>query len=161
MNEAELIAQIDGVIFAEKDLKQKLAELCRILNNFNPDFSWVGFYIMNHQQRLLHLGPYWGNDTEHRLIPFGRGICGQVADSGESYIAENVAEESNYIACNVDVKSEIVIPIFHGETLVAQLDIDSNVVNAFGEEEVSILNRVCDKINHHLSEGMHYAKFFG
>ena len=98
---------------------------------------------MNHQNKVLNLGPYVGKPTDHIKIPFGKGICGQVADSGKTYLAEDVLAEGNYIACSLDVRSEIVIPIYHNKLLVGQLDIDSKEINAFSEKDRLMLETLC------------------
>jgi len=160
MNSTELTSRIDDIIASKKSVYQQLKDIAKAINTYDRKFSWVGFYIMNHSTQKLHLGPYVGNPTDHTVIPFGKGICGQVAVSGETYIAEDVDEESNYIACNIDVKSEIVIPIYDEDTLVAQLDIDSNVIDAFGENESKLLHEICGKINLEMASQMHFDRFF-
>ncbi len=103
---------------------------------------------MDHNTETLHLGPFAGkHHPEHTEIPFGKGICGQVAVSGETYVADDVdREESNYIACSHDVRSEIVLPIFHKNELVAQLDIDSKTPSAFDENDRTFLLWICGEI---------------
>ncbi len=136
---------------------QALQNIAIELKKKVPHYTWVGFYFMQHSERALYLGPYAGLATEHIRIPFGKGICGQVAVSGETYLAEDVTAESNYIACNVEVRSEIVVPIY-GETgtLLAQLDIDSNQANAFGAEDERFLNQLCTEIGKHIEGRFSY-----
>ncbi len=122
------------------DLHLSLTTICTHLYNDVKYYSWVGFYFMNHTNQTLHLGPFAGKPTDHTVISFGKGICGQVAISGKTYIAEDVSRESNYIACSIEVKSEIVLPLYVEGKLVAQLDIDSHEVNAFGKEDEKQLN---------------------
>ena len=141
-------------------VKSALQQLCDLLENEVDKYTWVGFYFMNHATRQLHLGPYTGATTDHTIIPFGKGICGQVAVSGNTYLAENVEEESNYIACSVDVKSEIVIPVYNGHQLVAQLDIDSNVLNAFAPEDEALLREICTMIGKSFGNSLRFEEFF-
>ncbi len=151
----ELKAEL-GEILTKPGLSttEKLQSITALLQQDEEKYTWVGFYFMDHTNRKLHLGPYTGKETEHTVIPFGKGICGQVAVSGETYVAEDVNEESNYIACSADVRSEVVIPIYHGDHLVAQLDIDSRTVNAFDAEDKAFLEEVCVKIGKGLGSEM-------
>ncbi|MCR9154649.1 MAG: GAF domain-containing protein [Bacteroidetes bacterium] len=132
----------------ERDLKQNnslpeaLKITCQLINKSFEGYDWVGFYFMNHQSRKLHLGPYVGDATDHTIIDFGKGICGQVALSGDTYFAADVNAESNYIACSINVKSEIVVPMYLGDKLIGQIDIDSHVSNRFQEEDEDFLKTV-------------------
>ncbi|MBI1315830.1 GAF domain-containing protein [bacterium] len=123
--------------------KAELNALCAELIKRNPDYSWVGFYIMNQAESVLELGPFVGPPTDHTKIPYGRGICGQVAVSGTTMVVDDVSASDNYLACSIDVKSEVVLPIYRGTELVAQLDIDSNRLNAFGPDDLALLEPLC------------------
>ena len=153
LEKANLIIESD-----DKSLNDKLHELCQLINQAQPRYTWVGFYFMNDDSQTLHLGPYIGEPTDHTQIPYGRGICGQVAASGKTYRADSVAEEDNYIACSLDVQSEIVIPIYDEESLVAQLDIDSSELEAFSAEDEKILESLCYCIGAQLGPEMHYGE---
>ena len=93
-------------IIEENNLKkdQKLLIICELLNAEVSHYNWVGFYFANHENRTLHLGPYVGAATDHTVIPFGKGICGQVAESNENFVVPDVAAQNNYIACSFTVK---------------------------------------------------------
>jgi GAF domain-containing protein len=137
-----------------------LQSICVLLEREVPHYTWVGFYFMNHPERTLHLGPYIGLPTDHTTIPFGKGICGQVAVSGNTYVADDVHSEANYIACSVDVKSEIVVPIYDAEnSLLAQLDIDSDQVAAFTHADHTFLNALCAIIGLHITGQISYKDF--
>ncbi len=114
---------------------EALQSLCSKMQNELDKYDWVGFYFMNHTSKKLHLGPYAGKPTDHKVIDFGSGICGQVALSGETYLSADVNAEKNYIACSIDVKSEIVVPLHLADELIGQIDIDSNTANAFDEDD--------------------------
>lgn len=143
-----------------KGLSSILKEITSILQQASEKYTWVGFYFMNHQSSMLYLGPYSGAETEHTIIPFGKGICGQVAVSGNTYIAEDVNSESNYIACSADVRSEIVVPIYYQNNLLAQLDIDSRLIDAFDEQDQEFLENLCRQIGEAFGEKLSYEKFF-
>jgi len=125
---------------------EHLQQLCdRLLAAF-PSFSWVGFYFMNHQHKVLHLGPFAGPPTDHVTIPFGKGICGQVASTGKTYLSQDVSAEDNYLACSVDVKAELVVPIYVAGELVAQLDIDSTKKASFTQEIEAFVTEICSRL---------------
>jgi len=122
----------------------KIQKLMNLLQQSDFHLDWVGIYKMNDSTQELILGPYAGADTEHTRIPYGRGICGQVAVSGTTLNVPNVHEADNYLACSIETQSEIVIPIYHNGKLIAQLDIDSHQKNTFTQEMESFLGRLCD-----------------
>ena len=105
------------------------------------------FLFANSDKKELHLGPYVGEPTDHTVIPFGKGICGQVAVSNENFVVPDVAAQDNYIACNITVKAEIVVPIFKDGKNVGQIDIDSNTPDPFTEKDERFLEFVCQKVS--------------
>ncbi|AJA67960.1 GAF domain-containing protein [Myroides odoratimimus] len=121
------------------DRTEKLKQVCVLLNEKIAYYDWVGFYFAVPEERVLHLGPYSGPETDHTVIPFGKGICGQVAVSNETFLVEDVTAQDNYIACSITVKSEIVVPLFVDGVNIGQIDIDSNTINAFTAEDQSFL----------------------
>lgn len=120
--------------------------LCDYLKKRVSHYEWVGIYTMNPNTQRLSLLCFSGLPTEHTEIEYGKGICGQVAHSGEALFVADVGKESNYISCNHNVKSEVVFPIYHGEELVAQVDIDSNDLDPFDENDSLMLSEVCGEI---------------
>jgi GAF domain-containing protein len=106
----------------------------------------VGFYFKNGDKKELKLGPYAGSATDHTIIPFGKGICGQVAVSNKNFVVPDVKAQDNYIACSLTVKSEIVIPLFVNGENIGQIDIDSNTLNPFTKEDEEFLEFVCAKV---------------
>jgi L-methionine (R)-S-oxide reductase len=124
------------------DRDTKLKNLCQFLSDSVSYYNWVGFYFANHETKTLHLGPYVGAETDHTVIPFGKGICGQVAESNANFVVPDVAAQDNYIACSFTVKSEIVVPLFaHGKN-IGQIDIDSHVIDPFTETDERFLEFV-------------------
>jgi GAF domain-containing protein len=124
----------------------KLKNLCVLLNEQISYYNWVGFYFANHEKKTLHLGPYVGAETDHTVIPFGKGICGQVAESNENFVVPDVAAQDNYIACSFTVKSEIVIPLFVDGLNIGQIDIDSHVINPFTTADERFLEFVNQEV---------------
>ena len=121
---------------------EKLFNICKILSDSIDYYNWVGFYFANHETKTLHLGPYVGAETDHTVIPFGKGICGQVAISNANFVVPDVAAQDNYIACSFTVKSEIVVPLFVNGENIGQIDIDSHVLNPFTEADERFLEFV-------------------
>lgn len=125
---------------------EKLRSICELLNNSIEYYNWVGFYFANQDTKTLHLGPYIGAETDHTVIPFGKGICGQVAVSNENFVVPDVAAQDNYIACSFTVKSEIVVPLFVNGENIGQIDIDSHVLNPFTEADEHFLEFVNQEV---------------
>jgi len=125
---------------------QKLQKLCEVLKKEVPHYDWVGFYFKNGDKRELKLGPYAGAPTDHTIIPFGKGICGQVAESNQNFIVPDVQAQDNYIACSITVKSEIVVPLFKDGENIGQIDIDSNTLDPFTEADARFLEYVNEKV---------------
>lgn len=125
---------------------EKLATICQFLQDNISYYNWVGFYFANHDTKTLHLGPYVGAETDHTVIPFGKGICGQVAESNANFVVPNVAAQDNYIACSFTVKSEIVVPLFVNGKNIGQIDIDSHVIDPFSEADERFLEFVNQEV---------------
>lgn len=132
-----------------KSVDTRLEAVCELLQKQVPYYDWVGFYFKNGDKEELVLGPYAGAPTDHTVIPFGKGICGQVAVSNKNFVVPDVAAQDNYIACSINVKSEIVVPLFVDGENVGQIDIDSNTKDSFTEEDerfLEFINREVAKI---------------
>lgn len=126
--------------------EEKLFSICDLLKNTVSYYDWVGFYFRNGNKEELILGPYVGAPTDHTIIPFGKGICGQVAVSNKNFVVPDVQAQDNYIACSFTVKSEIVIPMFVNGENIGQIDIDSNVLDPFSEEDERFLEFVTSEV---------------
>lgn len=120
----------------------RLQKLCELLKNSVPHYDWVGFYFRNGDREELKLGPYAGLPTDHDIIPFGKGICGQVAVSNKNFVVPDVMGQENYIACSINVKAEIVVPLFVNGKNIGQIDIDSNTLDPFKEDDERFLEYV-------------------
>lgn len=126
--------------------EEKLLKICELLSDSIDYYNWVGFYFANHETKTLHLGPYVGAPTDHTVIPFGKGICGQVAVSNSNFVVPDVAAQDNYIACSFTVKSEIVVPLFVNGENIGQIDIDSHVLNPFTKDDERFLEFVNSEV---------------
>jgi L-methionine (R)-S-oxide reductase len=118
--------------------------LVQWLNEEVSHYNWTGFYFMNDEKQQLEIGPYIGAYTDHTVIPYGRGICGQVAVSGKTFEVPDVHAQDNYLACSLATKSEIVVPIYKGDNLIGQIDIDSHELDPFTQEDHNLLEAVAN-----------------
>jgi GAF domain-containing protein len=146
MNIESLQQEIDTIIISNKSKDNKLQAICDYLENEISYYDWVGFYFKNGNKNELKLAQYTGEETEHVIIPFGKGICGQVAISNENFVVQDVSEQDNYISCGWKVKSEIVIPIFINNENIGQIDIDSHTANIFSKKDELLLEYICKKV---------------
>ncbi|CAL2079623.1 GAF domain-containing protein [Tenacibaculum sp. 190524A02b] len=134
-------------VFEENKSKgETLQAICDLLAAEVEYYDWVGFYFKNGDKNELKLAEFNGEPTEHTIIPFGKGICGQVAVSNENFVVQDVSEQDNYISCGWKVKSEVVIPIFVNGENIGQIDIDSHVVNPFTAKDEELLEFICEKV---------------
>ena len=142
----QLKIKISSLVKESINTEKTLFTICEILRSKISYYDWVGFYFKNGSKQELKLGPYAGLDTDHEIIPFGKGICGQVALTNKNLVVPDVKKQNNYISCNINVKSEIVIPIFVDGKNIGQIDIDSNILNPFSKRDEEFLEYVCAKV---------------
>ena len=135
---------------------EKMLHICKALSDGVDYYDWVGFYFKNGDKRELKLGPYVGESTDHTIIPFGKGICGQVAVSNKNFVVPDVTAQDNYIACSITVKAEIVVPIFVNGENIGQIDIDSNTLDPFTQEDERFLEYVCTRVSEILDDKSTY-----
>ena len=146
MNFNELKPKISDLVSRSISLDATLKEVCELLKSSIPYYDWVGFYFKNGEKEELKIGPYAGATTDHTIIPFGKGICGQVAVSNKNFVVADVSSQDNYIACSLSVKSEIVIPLFVNNINIGQIDIDSNTIDPFTQKDERFLEFVCESV---------------
>ena len=138
--------KIEQIILLKENIEFKLQQICDLLESEVSYYDWVGFYFKNGDKKELKLAQFTGEETEHTIIPFGKGICGQAAVSNKNFVVQDVSEQENYISCGWKVKSEIVIPIFVNNENIGQIDIDSHTPNIFTSKDEELLEFVCKKI---------------
>jgi GAF domain-containing protein len=121
-----------------QDLMQKMVKLLheRVLK-----YNWVGFYMLEPGAKppMLVLGAFEGAMTPHVRIPLNQGICGAAASSGQTVIVDDVSKDPRYLACSLETKSEIVVPVFAHHRVVGELDIDSHFPAAFTPEHQQLV----------------------
>jgi len=145
---SELKKRLSSILESPKhNTEEKLEKVCHLLDQEISYFNWTGFYFKNGDNDELKLGPYVGAPTDHTIIPYGKGICGQVAVSNETFVVPDVNEESNYLSCSIDTKAEIVVPIFKDGQNIGQIDIDSHTVDPFTDEDRELLEWLCNEVS--------------
>lgn len=148
MSYESILQQVDTIVQDNRDREEKLLAICELLDQEIDVFDWTGFYLSSEEEeRILVLGPYVGEETDHTKIPFGRGICGQAAETLDTFVVQDVNQADNYLACSIHVQSEIVVPIMKGETFVGELDIDSHTKDAITDDLRDLCEVICKKIS--------------
>jgi GAF domain-containing protein len=111
--------------------------IVRLLHEKLTRYNWVGFYMLEKGagRDMLVLGPFKGTMTPHTRIPLNQGICGAAASTGKTVVVDDVASDPRYLACSLETKSEIVVPVFVGGRVAGELDIDSHFLAAFGPDD--------------------------
>jgi putative methionine-R-sulfoxide reductase with GAF domain len=140
MTHEHVLKQIESAILAERDGAAAMEAAVRLLKDGVPDYTWVGIYLMDGHE--LVLGPYRGKPSPHTRIPLGNGICGAAATEKQTIIVDDVNADPRYLACSIETKSEIVVPIMDGSRVLGEIDIDSDRHAAFGSGDRELLERV-------------------
>lgn len=137
---AELRPRIEKILGACKNSREMRRKAVDLLHASLPHFHWTGIYLL--EGNTLVLGPYHGKPTEHTRIPVGRGICGRAVAEKRPIVIEDVARESNYLACSLETRSEIVVPIHAAGEIVGEIDVDSEAPAAFDRRDQVFLEGV-------------------
>jgi GAF domain-containing protein len=132
-----VLAEVRSAAAAEPELPRALARVVDILKTRMPDYSWVGIYLLDGDE--LTLGPFLGQPSPHVRIPLDRGICGAAASGRQTIVVDNVDADPRYLACSLDTRSEIVVPIMRDGTVFGEIDIDSDKPAAFGPSDRALL----------------------
>lgn len=135
----ELAGQLHGLIGDETDAIANAANTAALIFNSLPDVNWAGFYLLRDGE--LVLGPFQGRPACIR-IPLGRGVCGTAAATRKSVLVEDVHAFPGHIACDAASRSELVVPLIHGDALVGVLDLDSPLAARFDAEDQAGIERL-------------------
>ncbi len=136
--------EIDHLAATALSADELMQGIVKKLNQRMLKYNWVGFYLLENkpgQPPVLVLGSFVGAMTPHTRIPLNQGICGAAASSGKTVVVDDVHSDPRYLACSVETKSEIVVPIFVRGRVVGELDIDSHFPAAFGAEDRAFVER--------------------
>ena len=139
-----LSTDISSAITASADATSAMTEVIRLLKTHRPHYTWAGIYLL--EGDTLVLGPYLGKPSPHTHIPLGRGICGAAATQKATIVVDDVNSDPRYLACSLETKSEIVVPIMRGETVLGEIDIDSDQPAAFGDEDRALLEHIAGEL---------------
>jgi GAF domain-containing protein len=140
----DVLEQITRAIDDEQDITVAMERTVALLKSQIPDYTWVGIYLL-HSNELV-LGPFEGKPSPHTHIPLGRGICGAAATEKQTIIVDDVHQDLRYLACSLDTRSEIVVPIMHGSEVLGELDIDSDRLAAFSQADQRLLEAVAARL---------------
>ena len=136
----EALREIRAALDAESDVTRLMARTVNLLKTRIPDYNWVGIYLLHGNE--LVLGPFEGKPSPHTHIPLGRGICGAAATEKATIIVDDVNSDPRYLACSIETKSEIVVPILSGDDVLGEIDIDSDRLAAFDDTDRRLLEEV-------------------
>jgi GAF domain-containing protein len=144
---SNILQRAQAILDSDKDREDKLQDICELLDEEVEIFDWTGFYMVDPEaDRELVLGPFVGDPTDHTRIPFGRGICGQAAETKETFVVQDVSKADNYLSCSIHVNAEIVVPIMKGDEVIGELDIDSHTKDSITDEHRELLENLCERI---------------
>jgi len=131
-----LIGELDALAKTSASAEGLMKGIVALLHEKLTKYNWVGFYMLEKEgEEVLVLGPFKGTMTPHTRIPLNQGICGAAASSGKTIVVDNVNSDPRYLACSIETKSEIVVPVFVRGKVAGELDIDSHFLAAFGPED--------------------------
>lgn len=132
------------------DAGSLMAATVELLRRERPHYHWVGFYLLG-ADGVLALGPYVGKPTPHTRIPLDQGICGAAASTGRTVIVDDVNSDPRYLACSLETRSEIVVPILGEGRVLGEIDIDSDAAAAFSTADRELLEAVAGIIARRLT----------
>jgi GAF domain-containing protein len=141
----EIVHNIHRLIYSEAATDEVLRRAVGALKDGRRHYDWVGIYLLEDDTLVLH--NYVGKPTEHTRIQVGSGICGEAVSIRSNLVVGDVTKVENYLACSVETRAEIVVLIRRGDEIFGQIDIDSDTVNAFSDEDEILLMRVGDLLS--------------
>lgn len=136
LDEQAIMTDLLDAIEEGSDIIERTVKILKTV----PRYSWVGIYMLEEEDLVLR--HYIGRPTEHVRIKVGQGICGAAVLDEHTIIVPDVCHDERYIACSQETKSEIVVPIWSGGRIIGEIDIDSDLPDAFDENDRRLLERV-------------------
>lgn len=146
----DLLTAIRSAVAASPNADAAMKQAVRLLKDAIPHYSWVGIYLLDGDE--LVLGPFLGKPSPHTRIPLGRGICGAAATDKATIVVDDVNADPRYLACSIETRSEIVVPIMTGSEVLGEIDIDSDQPAAFGPADRELLEQVAPLLAEALSD---------
>jgi len=146
----QLLVAIRSAVAAAPNANTAMKQAVQLLKDAVPHYSWVGIYLVDGEE--LVLGPFLGKPSPHTRIPLGKGICGAAVTEKATIIVDDVNADPRYLACSIETKSEIVVPIMNGAEVLGEIDIDSDQPAAFGPADRALLEQVAPLLAEALSD---------
>jgi GAF domain-containing protein len=150
MDRGDLMTAIRSAVAAAPNANSAMKQVVRLLKDAMPAYTWVGIYVLDGEE--LVLGPFLGKPSPHTRIPLGRGICGAAATEKATIVVDDVNADPRYLACSVETKSEIVVPIMQDGEVLGEIDIDSDRPAAFGAADRALLEPIAALLAERLAE---------
>lgn len=148
----ELMTDLERLASAAKSVQELMRAIVERLAQL-PAYDWVGFYMLDPADpKTLVLGPFVGADTPHKRIPLDQGICGAAAASGQTLVVDDVHADPRYLACSLETRSEIVVPVFVHGRVAGEIDIDSHTPAAFGPEDRALVESCAAMVGRYLEK---------
>ncbi len=146
----QLVDNIRIAIAAAQTESEVLQEAATLIDSYSDHYNWTGFYMV--RDGALEVGPYVGPTTEHTRIELNKGICGAAASRGETVMVDDVRSDSRFLACSISTRSEIVVPLIDGETVLGEIDIDSDRPAYFSPADREMLEKIANVVVERLSK---------
>ena len=140
----EVAARLQKIIHSGSQRKAITDFVCRELRKI-PHFTWVGIYLVDGSDLVL---TSWSGPmaTQHARIPIGQGICGAAVTEKTTVVVPDVSSDPRYLQCFINTRAELVVPIFHDGAPVAEIDIDSDQLNAFGATDKDFVEWAAEEL---------------
>jgi len=135
-----ILKYVEDLVSSKADTAAILDKIVEKLKDSFPHYDWVGIYLVSNGR--LELGPYRGKPSPHEVIELGKGICGAAVTEGSTIIVDDVNADPRYLACNIETRSEIVVPIFSKGEAVGEIGIDSHTQAAFTPQDRDLLEKI-------------------
>ncbi|HVZ18986.1 MAG TPA: GAF domain-containing protein [Terriglobales bacterium] len=157
--EFDLIRDMKSAARSAPTVNVLMATICHTLQHRLYGYDWVGFYLLDPQDpNYLVLGPFVGAQTPHTRIPLNEGICGAAVSQGETIVVDDVNSDPRYLACSLETKSEIVVPIkVHGK-IVGEIDIDSHDPARFKDDDRKMVESIVEIVGQYMEQHAPAAK---
>src|SRR3989304_1772019 len=139
-----VLQEIELLITRHAGPSDWMKEVCALLQRERRHYNWVGIYFLDGKE--LVLGPYVGAPSPHLRIPVDKGICGAAVREGRTVNVPDVNADPRYLACSLETKSEIVVPIALDGHILGELDIDSHTPSAFTPDDHALLEEVARRL---------------
>jgi L-methionine (R)-S-oxide reductase len=151
-NLADVKKELSRLSEDARSAQELMSGMVKLLHERMLKYNWVGFYNIDESDKtpFLTLGEFQGAMTPHTRIAMNQGICGAAASSGKTVIVDDVSADTRYLACSLETKSEIVVPIFVAGKVVGELDIDSHFPAAFTQEDRDLVEHCAQLVGNYL-----------